>query len=211
MRGWFNSGNADEGTKNGQQPVFLLRETDGVMGGRERKQNEKGADGGGLPSASARVDREIERKAWGLADPLCLAEGLELVSVEYQREPRGRILRLYIDGPNGVSLDDCVSISRGLGDILDVALEDIGPYHLEVSSPGPERPIRRTADFARFQGRTAVIKTDVPIEGKKKIRGILDGVEEDCLRLRTPQGTVRILLADIARARLVDRNGEIGC
>ena len=76
-----------------------------------------------------------------LAEPLCESEGLELVHVEYQREAGGRILRLYIDRSGGVSLDDCVSVSRQLNDLLDVKLEDIGPYTLEVTSPGPERPL----------------------------------------------------------------------
>ena len=63
---------------------------------------------------------------------------MELIYVEYQREAGGRILRLYIDRPGGVTLDDCIYISRQSSDLLDVYLENTGPYRLEVSSPGTE-------------------------------------------------------------------------
>jgi len=75
-----------------------------------------------------------------LAEPLCESEGVELVYVEYQPEAGGMILRLYIDKPEGVTVDDCIYISRQLGDILDVNLENAGAYRLEVSSPGSDRP-----------------------------------------------------------------------
>ena len=74
-----------------------------------------------------------------LAEPLCKNEGMELVHVEYQREAAGWVLRLYIDQPGGVRLEDCSRVSRQLGDLLDVTVENIGPYNLEVSSPGINR------------------------------------------------------------------------
>jgi ribosome maturation factor RimP len=86
-----------------------------------------------------------------LAEPICRDEGLELVYVQYRRESNGRVLRLFIDKTGGVSLDDCTRVSRQLNDILDVNLEDIGPYHLEVSSPGADRPSanRKTSSASR--------------------------------------------------------------
>ena len=68
-----------------------------------------------------------------LTEPLCASEGLELVHVEFQLEANGRVLRLYIDKPGGINLDDCAGVSRQMGDILDVNLEEIGPYNLHVS------------------------------------------------------------------------------
>ncbi len=86
-----------------------------------------------------------------LAEPLCESEGVELVYVEYQPEAAGMILRLYIDKPKGVTIDDCIYINRQLGDILDVNLENAGTYRLEVSSPGPDRPLCKKIDFNRFK------------------------------------------------------------
>jgi ribosome maturation factor RimP len=90
-------------------------------------------------------------KVWRLAEPLCLSEGLELVHVEYQREPAGRTLRIYLDKPGGVTLDDCVNISRQLSDLLDVGLETEAPYRMEVSSPGIQRPLGRLERFRTVQ------------------------------------------------------------
>src|SRR6056297_3921375 len=89
------------------------------------------------PSGHSGVEeeREIVSRVWVLADPLCAAEGTDLIHIEYQREAGGRILRLYIEKPGGVSLDDCTAISRQLSDILDIKLSAQAPYTLEVSSP----------------------------------------------------------------------------
>ena len=97
-------------------------------------------------------EQKIVKQVWALAEPLCESEGLELIQVEYQRESNGRILRLYVDKPDGIIIDDCIAVSRQMGDILDVHLEDVGPYSLEVSSPGAERPLARKRDFAKFKG-----------------------------------------------------------
>ena len=94
----------------------------------------------GVPEV--RVDKndpkasDIIATAWALAEPICSIEGRELIHIEYQREPAGRILRLYIDKPGGVSLADCSEISAQLGDVLDLKLETGAPYTLEISSPG---------------------------------------------------------------------------
>jgi ribosome maturation factor RimP len=156
-------------------------------------------------------DRAVAASVRKLAEPVCDAEGLELVHVEYQREARGRVLRLYIDRPGGVTLDDCVHLSRQLGDLLDVHLESEGPYHLEVSSPGVDRPLGLAADFDRFTGCEAEIRTVRPREGRRRFKGVLAGVTDDVVALQASEGTVRIPLDDILRARLVNYNGENGC
>jgi ribosome maturation factor RimP len=137
-------------------------------------------------------------------DPLCTAEGIELVHIECQREPGGRILRLYIDSPGGVTLDDCINISRQSSDLLDVFLEDAGPYNLEVSSPGSNRPLGKKIDFDRFKGKRVTIKSAIPVEGKKKISGILLGISEDLVSVSTGDRTVSIPYHEILTARLSD-------
>ncbi len=148
-------------------------------------------------------ERKVVTRVYALSDPLCEAEGMELVHVEYQREPRGRILRLYIDKPGGVKVDDCVNISRQASDLLDVSMDDIGAYHLEVSSPGIDRPLGRERDFIRFKGQRIHIKTSRPVEGKKSFKGVLGGLSNGAVSLVMGDRTVAIPFEEIRRARLI--------
>ena len=187
---------------------------------RKSKHSNRGpdrsADGRTGPEAdivdpALRRDRAAAASVRALVEPICVAEGLELVHVEYQREARGRTLRLYIDRPGGVTLDDCAHLSRGLGDILDVHLETEGPYRLEVSSPGLERPLGLPADFERFEGHEATIRTVRPRDGRRRFTGVLAGVTDEAVALRVGEETVRIPIDEILRARLVHYIGENGC
>ena len=154
-------------------------------------------------------EKDIIKQVEALAEPLCDSEGLEMVHVEYQRESGGRILRLYIDRTTGVALDDCVNVSRQLNDLLDVYLDDIGPYNLEVTSPGPERPLSKLQDYERFKGRKAKIKTRQPVNDQKNFTGIILGVAAKQIKLSSNEKTVTIPFGDISKARLVDVDGEI--
>jgi ribosome maturation factor RimP len=149
-----------------------------------------------------------EQKVVGLvrsmAEPLCASEGLELVHVEFQRESGGRILRLYIDKPDGINVNDCVSVSRQMGDLLDVNVEDIGPYSLEVTSPGPERPLAKQEDFDKFKGSRAKIKTSRPLNGQKNFTGVLRGISGEQVNLQIGEQTVAIPYQDISKARLAE-------
>ena len=147
--------------------------------------------------------------ARALAEPMCESADLELVHLEYQRESGGWIMRLYIDKPGGVTLDDCVNVSRQMNDILDVHLEDIGPYHLEVTSPGPDRPLVKKHDFEKFKGKLARIKTVRSINGQKNFKGVLMGISGEQLKLSVGKETIAISLEDISKARLVNFDGEI--
>ena len=156
------------------------------------------------PPVTPAVEKRIVAQAWLLAESLCDTEGLELVHLEYLRERGGRIMRLYIDKPGGVSLEDCAALSRELGDILDVHLPEIGRYHLEVSSPGPNRPLAQEKDFERFRGHRAKIRTLSPINGQKNFSGVLEGLSAGVVRLNTGQATVAIAINAISRAHLMD-------
>ena len=147
-------------------------------------------------------EKKIVNQVKSLADPLCESEGLELVHVEFQRESSGRILRLYIDKPDGISLNDCAGISRQMGDILDVNLADIGPYSLEVTSPGPDRPLAKQQDFEKYKGNRTKIKTSRPLNGQKNFTGILLGMYDSQVKLQIGGQTIAIPLQDISRARL---------
>lgn len=156
------------------------------------------------PMMSLEKERRIINQVYALGEPLCESDGMELVCVEYQRESRGRTLRLYLDKPGGVTLDDCASISRQISDLLDVTLDDASAYSLEVSSPGPNRPLGKKRDFNRYQGNLAEIRTSQPINGKKKFKGILEGMSDDRVNLRANDTALAIPYELITRARLVD-------
>jgi ribosome maturation factor RimP len=148
-------------------------------------------------------------KVRDLAAPLCEAEDVELVHVEFQRERGGRLLRIYLDRPGGIQLDDCVRISRQLSDLLDVYIEqDTGPYNLEVSSPGLDRPLSKKSDLDRFKGASAKVRTCEPIQGQKNFTGILEGLAQDRIQLRIGDRTVAIPLDLVKKARLVNNHGE---
>ncbi|MGD9082970.1 MAG: ribosome maturation factor RimP [Desulfobacterales bacterium] len=147
---------------------------------------------------------KIVSQARDLIGSLCENEGLELVHLEYQREAGGRILRLFIDRPGGVTLDDCVRISRQSSDLLDVYLENIGPYRLEVSSPGPNRPLGKRLDFDRFKGSRVKIKTAQSVDGQKKFKGVLMGISEEIVKLSVDGKIACIPYQEIITAQLTD-------
>jgi len=147
-------------------------------------------------------EQNVVNQVRSLAEPLCVSEGLELIHVEFQRESSGRILRLYIDKPDGINLNDCVGVSRQMGDILDVNLEDVGPYSLEVTSPGPERPLAKKQDFVKFRGNRAKIKTIRPLNGQKNFTGVLLGISGEHINLQIGEQIIAIPYRYISKAKL---------
>jgi ribosome maturation factor RimP len=122
---------------------------------------------------------------------------MELVHVEYQREPGGLTLRIYLDKPGGVTLDDCVDISRQLEDIMDVHAPDAPPYRLEVSSPGLDRPVGKLNDFVRFTGHRAKIRLATGVEGRRNFTGVLAGVIDERVQLQVDDETISLNFEDI--------------
>ena len=126
--------------------------------------------------------------------------GYELVDV--QASNGGRLLRLFIDKPGGVTLDDCAAASRHLTRVL--AVEGIDYERLEVSSPGLDRPLRKEADFARFAGQKAEVRMRTPdATGRRRFVGVLRGAETGLVSLELEGRTVRLALDDVDRAKLV--------
>ena len=126
--------------------------------------------------------------------------GYELVDV--QASIGGRLLRLFIDKPGGVTLDDCAAASRHLTRVL--AVEGIDYDRLEVSSPGLDRPLRKEADFARFAGQRAEIRMRTPdASGRRKFAGVLRGAGSGAVSLELEGQTVQLLLDDVDRAKLI--------
>ena len=109
------------------------------------------------------VIEQIEKVSLPVIEEL----GLELVDVQFRREQRGWVLRLIIDKQDGVNLDDCAVVSREISQLLDIEDFIDQAYNLEVSSPGLNRPLKTMADFERFAGRKAKVKTSEPVEGNQ--------------------------------------------
>jgi ribosome maturation factor RimP len=159
---------------------------------------------GGEERGTPMKEKEVVAQVKDIAESLCETEGIELVHVEYQWESHGCVLRLYIDKPGGVILDDCAAVSRQMNDLLDVSLQSCSSYQLEVTSPGTDRPLVKEEDFQRFAGNTAVIRTDMPIDGKKKIKGVLKGITDGAVQLIENEKTITIPYQAIVKARLVN-------
>ena len=134
--------------------------------------------------------------------PTVEALGLELWGVEHLRRGRNITLRVFIDCMSGVTIDDCERVSRQISAILDVEDPIQGEYTLEVSSPGIDRPLFTLPQFERYLGAEANIRLRVPINGRRRFRGVIEKVMADKVALLVEGGMVEMPHADIERAGL---------
>lgn len=135
-----------------------------------------------------------------MVEPALAGLGFELVDV--QASSGGRMLRLFIDKPGGVTVEDCATVSRHLTRVL--AVEGIDYERLEVSSPGLDRPLRKGGDFARFAGRRAEVRLRTPDPtGRRRFVGVLRGAAGGRVQIELDGQTVALELEDVERARLV--------
>jgi len=148
------------------------------------------------------VTQEIIDRVKAAVNSLLISQKMELVDVEYRREPVGWVLRLFIDKQGGVTLDDCTRVSQEMARSLDVEDFIFNPYHLEVSSPGLDRPLKNERDFIRFCERRIRVKTIDPIGKQKSFKGKLRTCVEGRIEMETDGGIVEIPLSNIARANL---------
>jgi ribosome maturation factor RimP len=138
-----------------------------------------------------------------LIQPYLSAQGAELVDLQYGRPRRGRgLLRLFVDRPGGITLEEITRISRVVGDLLEVHDLIPGSYTLEVSSPGLTRALKKPQDYQRYVGRLVRVTTRAPWEGSQVHCGILQGLQEDQVCLKEGESLLCIPLSEIARARL---------
>jgi ribosome maturation factor RimP len=157
---------------------------------------------------------EIDRIR-GIADRVAASSGLEVVEVELRGGGKARMLRIVIDKPAGVTHEDCASLSREVGTILDVEDAISGAYTLEVSSPGLDRKLIRPADYERFTGSRVKLTTQQPVNGNRHFEGRLESFKQGRLTLdlsaarkksRPEQASAEKLeidLANVEKANLV--------
>ncbi len=143
-------------------------------------------------------DRLIE-----LLEPVVNAIGYEIVLLEYSPRDGSSMLRLFIDGPDGIGLDDCEKVSREVAATLDVEDVITQAYRLEISSPGLDRPLVKPEHYRRFKGEIAKIQTLAPVAGRRRFQGVLLDATDDEVSIETADGVITLPLADIDKAKLV--------
>lgn len=149
-------------------------------------------------------DVALESRVSEIASRIAETTGFELVLAEIGRMSGRIVVRLTIDRPEGVSIDDCATFSRRVGAELDADDPIPGRYSLEVSSPGLDRRLVKEADFHRFDGKQARIALLAPLEGRRNFQGWIRGFEDGAIRLEIEGGAVvRLPLKSVDKARLV--------
>ena len=152
----------------------------------------------------------VEERVRAIADRVAIDHGLELVNAEVAGPDNKPIVRIFVDKPNGVTHQDCAEVSLHVGTVLDVEDFIHASYTLEVSSPGIERGLYRLADYDRFAGSLAKLRTRKPVNGQRNFRGRLLGIDgEDVLIEDRTSGQVTVPFEIIAKANLeMDVNAE---
>jgi ribosome maturation factor RimP len=136
----------------------------------------------------------------GILEPTLAGLGFELVDTQVSN--RGRFVRVFMDKPGGITVDDCAAVSRHLSRLFEV--EGIDYDRLEVSSPGMDRPLRRPADFARFAGHKVDVRMRLAdATGRRRYVGVLRGIDGATATVEVDGAPVALQLEGMDRARLV--------
>ena len=143
-----------------------------------------------------------------LLEPAIERLGYELVDLEARLAGKGGLVRIYIDKPDGIDLDDCEKVSLAVSALLDVEDPIPGNYNLEVSSPGLDRKLTKIEHFQRFEGETVKVQMRFPIEGRKRFRGVLKDSDEETIVVEVDGESYTLPIATIDTARLVPDGSE---
>lgn len=143
----------------------------------------------------------IEQKITEIIEPVVADLGFALFAVSMS----GEILQVMAENPEtkNLNIDECAKLSREISTILDVEDPIQGHYSLEVGSPGIDRPLRSPEDYEHYKGMEAKIEIDPPVEGQKRFRGFIIGMEKDDVVLKTDQGEVAFPFQSVHKAKLV--------
>ncbi|MEG6615723.1 ribosome maturation factor RimP [Peptococcaceae bacterium 1198_IL3148] len=149
------------------------------------------------------MSKKVTELVEELAKPIVDSLQLVLEDVEYVKEGAQWYLRVFIDKPDGIDLDDCQAVSEQLEEVLDKLDPIPNSYILEVSSPGIERPLKKPEHFQRFAGSKVLVKTFAPIDGKKEFIGQLQGINDNMVSVEIDGKEMMISLDKIASAKLM--------
>lgn len=145
----------------------------------------------------------IDRRLAAIVRPTIEGLGFELVRIRLMGGKRA-VLQIMAERPDGgIEVDDCAKISRSVSAVLDVEDPIASEYVLEVSSPGIDRPLTRLKDFERWAGYEAKLETGEPIDGRRRFKGMLQGIQDGEVLLEIPEGTIGLNFDMISDAKLV--------
>ena len=149
----------------------------------------------------------LREKLIALIEPVLAQLGYELVELEYAAGRTNAVVRIFIDQPAGISVDDCERVSRDVAALLDVDDPIPTAYTLEVSSPGFDRVLRTPGHFERFVGERIYVELQAPRAGRKRYTGILKTVSAAGIEMEVDKQTVEVPFGEIAKARLAPLMG----
>ena len=148
---------------------------------------------------------KFEQKLTDMLRPAVEETGKELLGVEFISAGNNSVLRLFIDHENGIDVDDCAEVSRQVGAILDVEDPISSEYNLEVSSPGVDRPLFELSHFQQVIGETINVKLSMPLNGRRKFKGLLAAIENDTLIIEVDGIDYELVINNVDKANLVAR------
>jgi len=146
---------------------------------------------------------KFEQKLTEMLRPAVEEVGKELLGIEFISAGKHSVLRLFIDHEDGINVDDCAEVSRQVSAILDVEDPISTEYNLEVSSPGLDRPLFEKAHFEAVVGETIEVKLSMPLNGRRKFKGLLEAVEGDTLVVVVDGQDYELVLTNVDKANLV--------
>lgn len=141
-----------------------------------------------------------------LIGPIVTALDCELWGIEYNSQGRHTMVRIYIDGPEGVSVDDCANVSRQVSSVFDVEDPISGEYNLEVSSPGLDRPLFSLSQYGSYIGEQLQVRLRTSFEGRRKFSGQLTGIEGDEIVLAVDEHEYLLPFDLIDKANVASRS-----
>ena len=146
---------------------------------------------------------KFEDKLTDILSPAVEETGKELLGVEFINAGKHSVLRIYIDHPNGIDVDDCAEVSRQVGAILDVEDPISSEYNLEVSSPGLDRPLFKMAHYQEIIGGIINVKLSIPLNGRRKFKGKLETIEGNTLIITVDGEAYEIDIKNVDKGHIV--------
>ncbi|MGH8492809.1 MAG: ribosome maturation factor RimP [Moraxellaceae bacterium] len=147
------------------------------------------------------VSKKVETMM-AMLSPAVTAVGFELWGIEFFQQGRHSVLRLFIDGPEGVGVDDCATVSHQVSGVLDVEDPIAGEFTLEVSSPGWDRPLFTLPQYTKFIGNEVSVRLASPLNGRRKYKGIVQKTTDDAVELLVEGAAVLIPFAAIDKGNV---------
>ncbi|MFT5258874.1 MAG: ribosome maturation factor RimP [Saprospiraceae bacterium] len=138
-----------------------------------------------------------------LLEPQIEALGYELVLIEHTQDQNGAVVRIYIDAPGGILLEDCEQVSRQVSLVMDLEEPIRGAYNLEVTSPGDDRPLTKLSHFKTYQGEEIKVLTHDYVLGRRRFKGVLEEVSNNLIVVIVDNEAYEIELEQIESARIV--------